>query len=142
MQVGFAAGLGLSLPELLKVEARGAAKFYESKEGVAKSLIHIYLPGGCAHQETWDPKPYAPAEYRGPWSVRTPTFRTRRSSSASIPMGNTWPRFADRSTVSTSMIQGCVSYLFGQCPKDVGLAPGALQPLEYGMLSSAEIHHV
>src|SRR4029078_1720062 len=30
-----------------------------------KSVIHIYLPGGCAHQETWDPKPFAPIEYRG-----------------------------------------------------------------------------
>ena len=67
MQVGFAGGLGLALPELLKTEALGATKFYESKEGVAKSLIHIYLPGGCAHQETWDPKPYAPSEYRGPY---------------------------------------------------------------------------
>lgn len=68
MQVGFAGGLGLSLPELMKVEAR-AAKYYESKEGVAKSLIHIYLPGGCAHQETWDPKPYSPTEYRGPYKT-------------------------------------------------------------------------
>ncbi|MDF1812232.1 MAG: DUF1501 domain-containing protein [Verrucomicrobiales bacterium] len=67
MQVGFAGGLGLALPELMKVEANAAAKFYESREGVAKSLIHIYLPGGSAHQETWDPKPYAPAEYRGPY---------------------------------------------------------------------------
>ncbi len=69
LQVGFAAGLGLSLPELLKVEARAQAKFYESKEGVAKSLIHIYLPGGSAHQETFDPKPYAPVEYRGPYNA-------------------------------------------------------------------------
>lgn len=67
LQVGFAGGLGLTLPELLKVEASAQAKFYESKEGVAKSLIHIYLPGGMAHQETWDPKPYAPSEYRGPY---------------------------------------------------------------------------
>ncbi len=70
MQVGFAGGIGLALPELLKVEAGAAthaAKFYESKEGPAKSLIHIYLPGGNAHQETWDPKPYAPSEYRGPY---------------------------------------------------------------------------
>ena len=30
------------------------------------SLIHIFLPGGMAHQESWDPKPLAPIEYRGP----------------------------------------------------------------------------
>ncbi|MEM6278442.1 MAG: DUF1501 domain-containing protein [Verrucomicrobiota bacterium] len=69
LQVGFAGGVGLSLPELLKVEARAQAKYYESKEGVAKSLIHIYLPGGMAHQESWDPKPYAPSEYRGPYKA-------------------------------------------------------------------------
>ncbi|MEM6278907.1 MAG: DUF1501 domain-containing protein [Verrucomicrobiota bacterium] len=69
LQVGFAGGLGLTLPELLKVEASAQAKFYESKEGVAKSLIHIYLPGGMAHQESWDPKPYSPSEYRGPYKA-------------------------------------------------------------------------
>ena len=29
----------------------------------------IFLPGGSAHQETWDPKPFAPVEYRGPFGV-------------------------------------------------------------------------
>jgi hypothetical protein len=28
-------------------------------------VIHIFLPGGMAHQESFDPKPYAPVEYRG-----------------------------------------------------------------------------
>ena len=37
-----------------------------SKEGKAKSVIFIFLPGGAPHQETFDPKPYAPVEYRGP----------------------------------------------------------------------------
>ncbi len=69
MYVGFAGGLGLSLPELLKTEAKAAAKFYPTREGVAKSLIHIYLPGGMAHQESFDPKPFAPAEYRGPFKA-------------------------------------------------------------------------
>ena len=67
LHVGFAGGIGLTLADLLRMqEARADQKFYESKEGTAKSLIFIYLPGGAAHQETWDPKPYAPIEYRGP----------------------------------------------------------------------------
>lgn len=69
MHVGFAGGLGLSLPELLKVEAKAAAKYYPTRQGVAKSVIHIFLPGGMAHQESFDPKPYAPAEYRGPFKA-------------------------------------------------------------------------
>ena len=50
------------------MEANAAQKFYESKEGPAKSVIHIFLPGGIAHQESFDPKPYAPTEYRGPFN--------------------------------------------------------------------------
>ena len=69
MKVGVAGGLGISLPQLLKSNAGAATKFYESKEGKAKSLIHIYLPGGMAHQEGWDPNPNAPSEYRGPYTA-------------------------------------------------------------------------
>lgn len=65
LMVGFAGGLGLTLGDLLRREAAADTKNYESKEGPAKSLIHIFLPGGMAHQESFDPKPYAPVEYRG-----------------------------------------------------------------------------
>ena len=68
MHVGFLGGLGLTLADTLRMEAQAEQKFYESKEGTAKSVIFIFLPGGAAHQETWDPKPYAPVEYRGPMS--------------------------------------------------------------------------
>lgn len=38
------------------------------KEPKAKSIIQIYLPGGMAHQDTWDYKISAPSEYRGPFA--------------------------------------------------------------------------
>jgi hypothetical protein len=67
LQVGFCGGIGLTLPEFFRFEqAQAAQKFYETKEGTAKSVIFIFLPGGLAHQESFDPKPYAPIEYRGP----------------------------------------------------------------------------
>ena len=68
LQVGLLGGLGITLPQLLQMEAKAAQKNYESKEGQAKSVIHIFLPGGMAQQESWDPKPYAPSEYRGPYN--------------------------------------------------------------------------
>ena len=67
LHVGLVGGLGLTLADFLKIKAHGAQKFMRPKEGPAKSVIHIYLPGGMAHQESWDPKPYAPLEYRGPF---------------------------------------------------------------------------
>jgi len=67
LHVGFAGGIGLTLAEFFKLQtAQADIKQYESKEGTAKSMIFIYMPGGMCHQETFDPKPYAPIEYRGP----------------------------------------------------------------------------
>src|SRR5262245_39751155 len=65
LQVGIVGGLGLTLADFFRLQARGDTKFYESKEGPAKSIIHIFMPGGMAHQESFDPKPLAPIEYRG-----------------------------------------------------------------------------
>jgi hypothetical protein len=66
LTVGAAGGLGLTLAQLLQREsALAEIKKYDFLEAKAKSVIHIFLPGGMAHQESWDPKPFAPIEYRG-----------------------------------------------------------------------------
>src|SRR5262245_22638152 len=58
-------GLGcLSLPELLRQRAQGAGK---SRSDTA--LLVVWLHGGASHLETYDPKPLAPAEYRGPYKT-------------------------------------------------------------------------
>ena len=57
-----AAGFGLSLGDVLRFEgrARGDLKDYKPIAAKADSVIHIFLPGGIAHQETFDPKPLRP----------------------------------------------------------------------------------
>ncbi len=135
MQVGFAAGLGLTLPELLKTEARGAAKFYESKEGVAKSLIHIYLPGGMAHQETWDPKPLAPSEYRGP-------FGSIKTNVTGIEFGENFKnlaKVADKMCVIRSMHHGEAAHERGTHNMFTGYRPSpALAYPSFGSVISHE----
>ena len=70
IRVGVCGALGLSLGDYFRLsEARAEQKFYESKEGRAKAIVQVVLPGGMAHQESWDPKPEAPLEYRGPFGV-------------------------------------------------------------------------
>lgn len=69
IRVGVVGSLGLTLGDFFKMQAKADIKNYVSKEGVAKSVIQIVLPGGMAHQESWDPKPEAPLEYRGPFAV-------------------------------------------------------------------------
>jgi hypothetical protein len=70
LQVGVVGGLGLTLDQFFRLRASAAeAAPAGDKPAPAKSIIHIYLPGGMAHQDSWDPKPLAPIEYRGEMGV-------------------------------------------------------------------------
>ncbi len=68
LYVGMVGGLGLTLPELLRLQASSVMPPVETFKPVADSIIHIYLPGGMAQHESWDPKPFAAPEYRGPFT--------------------------------------------------------------------------
>jgi hypothetical protein len=66
LTVGAIGGLGLTLTDFFRMQsAQADQKHYDFLQAKAQSIIHIYLPGGMAHQESFDPKPYAPIEYRG-----------------------------------------------------------------------------
>src|SRR5947209_6971122 len=64
LRLGSACGLALTLPDLLRARER-AARPDDRSFGRAKSLIVLYLHGGHAQQETWDPKPDGPSPARG-----------------------------------------------------------------------------
>jgi hypothetical protein len=59
--VGLVGGLGLTLGDLVKLQAEPVPATAR-----AKSVINIFLPGGIASQESFDPKLLVPIEYRGP----------------------------------------------------------------------------
>lgn len=64
LRMGIAGFASLSLPAVLKLrEASGAT----AKEKTA--VIMVWKPGGCSHIDTYDPKPNASVEYRGPFST-------------------------------------------------------------------------
>ncbi len=63
LRCGLAGLASLSLPGLLQLRARAAGP--ASRERTA--LIVIWLHGGASHFETYDPKPLAPDDIRGPY---------------------------------------------------------------------------
>jgi uncharacterized protein (DUF1501 family) len=74
LQTGLAGLAGLSLPELLRCRAEGPARGAADR----KAVILIWLSGGPSHLDTWDPKPDAPSEVRGPFQsipTRVPGVR-------------------------------------------------------------------
>ena len=67
LKAGFLGAAGLALPDFLRAKAADPAVSND------KAVILIWLDGGPSQLETFDPKPDAPAEYRGPFGVaKTP----------------------------------------------------------------------
>jgi hypothetical protein len=87
---------GLSLPALLQAaEQKPAAR-------TDRSVILYWMAGGPSQNDTWDPKPNAPAEVRGPFgsvSTRTPGLRF----SELLPEQ---ARVTDRCTILRSVTHG------------------------------------
>ncbi len=64
LKAGFLGAAGLGLSDLLRLRAQ--ASVAASHTGSGKAVIFVELAGGPTQIETYDPKPKAPSEYRGP----------------------------------------------------------------------------
>ncbi|MEZ6148379.1 MAG: DUF1501 domain-containing protein [Planctomycetaceae bacterium] len=62
-----ASGLGLGGVTFGRPQRMLANADAQTTGGKAKSTILFFLCGGASHIDTWDMKPHAPAEYRGPF---------------------------------------------------------------------------
>lgn len=66
---GAFAGAGISLPQLFRMRSAAGATAARGRT----SLIVVWLHGGASHLETYDPKPAAGSEFRGPFlPISTP----------------------------------------------------------------------
>lgn len=137
LQVGAVSGLGLTLGSLFRAEAaRADAKSFQTFAGTAKSVIHIWLPGGWAQQETFDPKPLAPLEYRGDMGTVDTclpgvVFNEKLAHTAKI---------ADRITVVRSMTHGEAAHERGTHNMFTGYRPSpALTFPSFGSVVAHEL---
>ena len=91
------AGLaGLSLADLLALRARAGTR----PAGERTALLVVWLQGGASHLETYDPKPDAPAEIRGPFgsiATRAEGVRDQRAPAAARRGSPTGSRSSGRS---------------------------------------------
>lgn len=86
LYAGLASSLGgLFLPDILRLRAAAGA------EKRPTAVIFVYLAGGPSQHETFDPKPDAPAEYRGP-------FQSIPTSMPGIRFSETMPQLAGKMT--------------------------------------------
>src|SRR5882724_13636248 len=103
LYVGLVGSLGLSLGNLFKLQAGSAeSKGPSGVKAQAQSIINIYLPGGMAAQESFDPKLLAPIEYRGPLS----TVKTKLDGVYFSELMKETAQVADKICVVRSMTHG------------------------------------
>lgn len=81
LKFGLGGFASLSLPGLLGLRAAAA------QGGAPTAIILVWLRGGASHLETFDPKPEAPSEFRGP-------YRAIATNVAGIHVSELLPRLA------------------------------------------------
>lgn len=135
LTVGAVGGLGLSLTDFLRMQSvQAEQKQFENVEGTAKSVIFVFLPGGIAQQESFDPKPHAPIEYRGPLdSIATKQTGVRFSS-----LLQKTAQIADKLTVIRSMTHGEAAHERGVHNMFTGYRPSPA--LQYPSIGSVVSH--
>lgn len=126
---------GLTLCNFFRLQSlRADQKNYVSKEGPAKSVIYIFLPGGMAHQESFDPKPYSPLEYRG----ASASIETKLPGVRFNEMLRQTAQVADKLVVCRSMTHGEAAHERGTHNMFTGYRPSPA--LQYPSMGSVVAH--
>src|SRR5689334_17845674 len=98
LKIGAAGLLGLSLPQLLRLEAH-AAESGKASTRKATSVILVWLAGGPATIDMWDLRPDAPAEIKG-------EFKSIKTKADGVEISEHLPKMAevmDKATVVRSL---------------------------------------
>ncbi|MGE0756575.1 MAG: DUF1501 domain-containing protein [Pirellulaceae bacterium] len=98
LSLGLGGFASLSLPGLLRLRAESP----QAAAGSKTAVIMVWLPGGCSHIDTYDPKPEAISDYRGPFG----TIATKIPGVRFTELLPLQARIADKFALLRSMQQG------------------------------------
>ncbi len=121
LQVGTLGAVGLSLPQYVAAQQQGNV----DPAAREKACILIFNLGAPSHVDTWDMKPEAPAEIRGP-------FKPINTKSADIQISEIFPKHAEVAD-KFSIVRSC--YHSGAAVHDAGW-----QMMQTGRLFSGGIN--
>ncbi|HEY8504888.1 MAG TPA: DUF1501 domain-containing protein [Gemmataceae bacterium] len=124
-------GAGLTLGQYLRLAEAG-----EVRNAKARSAILVFLSGGPSHQDTFDLKPEAPAEYRG-------EFRPVRTSVPGVEICEHLPRLArcaERYAIVRGVSHNLADHGLGTAYLMTGNRPGpVLKYPAYGAVVGREL---
>ncbi len=128
IKIGAGGALGLTLPQLLQLEASESRS--SSRDRKTDGVILIWLAGGPATIDMWDLKPDAPEGIRG-------QFKPINTSAKGIQIGEHLPKMAkvmDKATIVRSLYHTIPSHGTGTVWMTTGNKP--TQALQYPTLGS------
>ncbi len=135
LQAGAIGLMGLSLGEVQVLRSspgeRGAAP--------PKSVIYIFLSGGLAQHDSFDPKPDAPAEIRGefdPIHTRTPGIHICEHLPRLAARSHKWALVRSLTHPSNDHSLGHHIMLTGRSQAPVGFSPNMPRPTDFPAMVS------
>ncbi|RIK77802.1 MAG: DUF1501 domain-containing protein [Planctomycetota bacterium] len=132
LRAGMIGATGLTLGQYFRLEARGAVR----AAAKAKAAIFVNLNGGPSHQDTFDLKPEAPAEFRG-------EFKPIKTNVLGIEICEHLPRLAacaDKYAILRGVSHNIAAHPLGQKYLNTGNRPvPSLEYPSYGSVVSKEL---
>ena len=128
--------VGFFAPGLFAAPATRRRSAEPSTDPRAQSLIHLFLPGGIAQQESFDAKPAAPIEYRGPLSA----IPTKLDGVFFSQHFRRLAQIADRMTVCRALTHGEAAHERGTHNMFTGYRPSPA--IQYPSLGSVVAHEL
>jgi hypothetical protein len=127
-------GLGMNHVEALRAVAAEGGRYRR-----AKSVIYIFLSGGLAQQDSFDPKPAAPDDVRGefqPIATRTPGVQICEHLPLLAARSDRWALVRSLTHPYNEHSQGHMVMLSGRTPMPPGFNPSVPLPADWPSIAS------
>ena len=143
LQAGGIGLMGLSLADALALRAAGQAQGTPSLG--FKSVIYVFLSGGLAQHDSFDPKPDAPENIRGefaPMQTRVPGVQICEHLPRLAERFDKWAMVRSLTHPSNDHSLGHHIMLTGRSPAPVGFSPVTPRPGDFPSITSLAGHLV
>ena len=131
IQAGAVSLLGLGMPQLDRLRAE--------TESTGKSVIFIFLSGGLAQHESFDPKPLASSDIRGEFgtiATRTPGYRICEHLPQLAQRSDRWSVVRSLTHPYNEHSQGHMAILSGRTEMPTGFNPQAPKPTDHPSIAA------
>jgi uncharacterized protein (DUF1501 family) len=137
IQAGSIGLLGLGMNHLAPLRSVAAAK--GKKLVKAKSVIYIFLSGGLAQQDSFDPKPDGPASIRGEFAAiatKTPGVQVCEHLPMLAARSDKWALVRSLTHPYNEHSNGHMVMLSGRTPMPPGFDPGKPKPADWPSMAA------